>query len=450
MRVLMLSWEYPPHSVGGLARHVEGLSIAMAKEGLQVHVLTFAGPKAPLYEVNSGVMVHRVHAYPVNSMDFTGWILQLNLAMLEHAINLVQEQGPFDIIHAHDWLVAFTGRALKHAYQLPLIATIHATEAGRNQGLHNDMQRYISSVEWWLTYEAWRVIVCSESMRHEVQGLFQLPTDKVEVIPNGVDAEKFRTAHPQPQFRDGFAKPWEKVVFFVGRLVREKGVHVLIEAAPKILAVCPEAKFVVAGVGSMENHLKHQAWSTGVGHKFCFTGYIDDTTRNNLYYISAVAAFPSLYEPFGIVALEGMAAGVPVVVSDTGGLGEIIYHGRNGLKAYTGDPNSLAGNIITILKDPAYGEKLREHASRQIDEIYDWQQIVRKTMQLYTRVFKEYRYSSWPLKNGPIQKARRYALSLVGRRHPESVQNTVHHNRFSLVEQRVKSVHYHREGRKGM
>jgi len=346
--------------------------------------------------------------------------------------------------------VAFTGRALKHAYQLPLIATIHATEAGRNQGLHNDMQRYISSVEWWLTYEAWRVIVCSESMRHEVQGLFQLPTDKVEVIPNGVDAEKFRTAHPQPQFRDGFAKPWEKVVFFVGRLVREKGVHVLIEAAPKILAVCPEAKFVVAGVGSMENHLKHQAWSTGVGHKFCFTGYIDDTTRNNLYYISAVAAFPSLYEPFGIVALEGMAAGVPVVVSDTGGLGEIIYHGRNGLKAYTGDPNSLAGNIITILKDPAYGEKLREHASRQIDEIYDWQQIVRKTMQLYTRVFKEYRYSSWPLKNGPIQKARRYALSLVGRRHPESVQNTVHHNRFSLVEQRVKSVHYHREGRKGM
>jgi glycosyltransferase involved in cell wall biosynthesis len=445
----MLSWEFPPHSVGGLARHVEEIAIALAKEGLQVHVLTCAGPDTPLHEVYSGVTIHRMHAYPVKSVDFTGWILQLNLAMLERAITIIQEQGSFDIIHAHDWLVAFTGRALKHAYQLPLIATIHATEAGRNQGLHNDLQRYISSVEWWLTYEAWRVIVCSESMRHEVKGLFQLPTDKVEVIPNGVKADRFMTARPQPHFRDGFAKPWEKVVFFVGRLVREKGVHVLIDAAPKVLSAYPEAKFVVAGVGPMEHQLKHQAWCAGVGDKFCFAGYIDDMTRNNLYYISSVAAFPSLYEPFGIVALEAMASRVPVVVSDAGGLGEIIQHGQNGLKAYPGDANSLASNILTILKDPAYGEQLRENASRQILEIYDWRQIAKKTIRLYTKIFREYRYSSWPFKNSPIQKARRYALSLVGRREPESIQNTVHQNRYSLVEQKVNSVNYHREGRKG-
>jgi hypothetical protein len=172
-------------------------------------------------------------------------------------------------------------------------------------------------------------------------------------------------------------------------------------------------------------------------------------TRNNLYYISSVAAFPSLYEPFGIVALEAMASRVPVVVSDAGGLGEIIQHGQNGLKAYPGDANSLASNILTILKDPAYGEQLRENASRQILEIYDWRQIAKKTIRLYTKIFREYRYSSWPFKNSPIQKARRYALSLVGRREPESIQNTVHQNRYSLVEQKVNSVNYHREGRKG-
>lgn len=454
MRVLMLSWEYPPKSVGGLARHVEDLSTSLAAEGHHVHVITCGTQGVPAYQVHHGVHIHRVEPYAVNAIDFLTWILQLNLRMLEYAMVLMQENAGFDLVHCHDWLVAFAGRALKHAYQLPLVATIHATEAGRNQGLHNDMQRYISSVEWWLTYEAWRVIVCSEHMRHEVRGVFQIPPDKVAIIPNGVKPEKFRSAQPPPHFRERFAQPWEQIVFFVGRLVREKGVHVLLDAAPQVLASSPDAKFVVAGTGPMEGQLKHQARTLGIADKVCFTGYIDDHTRNHLYRNAKVAVFPSLYEPFGIVALEGMAAGTPVVVSDTGGLNEIVTHGVTGLKAYTGDSASLAGNISAVLRDASFAEQLKQNATRLVEEVYDWRQIARRTAQVYLAVYSEYRRSPWQMGRNPIQRVRRYAQSLVGNRgggiQEGGIQEMpVHHSRYSLIEHRVNAVHYHREGREG-
>ncbi len=451
MRVLLLTWEYPPKSVGGLARHVEDLATALAEQDQEVHVLTCHAPEAPANEQVQGVHVHRVSPYTLHAPDFTTWVMQLNFALLERAVALKEEEGPFDIVHAHDWLVAFAGRALKHAYQVPLVATIHATEAGRNHGLHNDLQRYIGSTEWWLTYEGWRVIVCSEHMRREVQHLFQLPADKIAVIPNGVFQAKFSTGRPDLSFTARFAQPWEKVVFFVGRLVREKGVHILLEAAPAVLAKCPEAKFVVAGTGPMEGALKQQAWSMGLWDKVCFTGYIDDQTRNNLYSMAKVAVFPSLYEPFGIVALEGMAAGTPVVVADTGGLGEIIHHGVNGLKAYVGNPQSLADNILAVLHDPGLAERLRRNASGEVARVYDWRQIARKTAQVYTAVLREYRASPWQLDRNPVYRMRRYAMALVGgqRKSPGTEQAAASRNGYTLIERRVGAVNFRKEGGTG-
>ncbi|MHB1418509.1 MAG: glycosyltransferase family 4 protein [Bacillota bacterium] len=443
MRVLMLSWEYPPRSVGGLARHVEDLSIAAAAQGQQVHVVTCGTPGAPPYEEDQGVHIHRVDLYPVDAPDLRTWVLQLNVKMLEQAVSLVERFGKFNVIHAHDWLAAFTGRALKHAFQWPLIATIHATEAGRNHGLHNDGQRYISSVEWWLTYEAWRVIVCSWAMFHEVQNLFQLPSDKIRVIPNGVNAAKFQFTEDSPGFRERFASPGEKIIFFVGRLVQEKGVQVLLDAMPAILAACPEAKLVVAGTGPMENHLRHQTWSRNISTKIHFAGYIDDHTRNQLYHHATVAVFPSQYEPFGIVALEGMAAGTPVVVSDTGGLSEIVTHGINGLKAYPGDAGSLATNIIRVLRDENYAGSLRQNASRLVLDVYDWRQIARQTIEVYHQVLNEHRRNRW-VENGPAGRFWQYAMSLVTPNQrqwspemEEGMEEVRDIPRHSLVDQRV-------------
>ncbi|HHX75506.1 MAG TPA: glycosyltransferase family 4 protein, partial [Firmicutes bacterium] len=251
MRILMFSWEYPPRIVGGLARHVAELSVALTESGAaDVHVITIdEDASSPDEEVCGGVHVWRVRPYHLVPRDFISGILQYNLAMLEKTLSLFLAGHDFDLIHAHDWLVAYAARAVKHAVRRPLVATIHATEYGRNHGLYTDEQRYISDVEWWLTYEAWKVICCSTYMFHELQRIFHLPDDKIAVIPNGVDVRQFAAGRIDAKIRERYAAPDEKIVFFVGRLVREKGIHVLLDAAPQVLAAEPKVKFIVAGKG---------------------------------------------------------------------------------------------------------------------------------------------------------------------------------------------------------
>ncbi|PKM79350.1 MAG: glycosyl transferase family 1, partial [Firmicutes bacterium HGW-Firmicutes-13] len=325
MKIMMLSWEYPPKSVGGLAQHVYDLSTALADDGQEIDLITVGDHGLPSFERVNGIQVHRAAPYNLNAPHFIPWIIQLNISMLEQAVSLFNHEGYYDIIHAHDWLVAYTGRALKHIHKIPLIATIHATEYGRNHGLHNQDQNYISDVEWWLTFEAWKVICCSDYMKKELKNVFGLPEDKIRAIYNGVDLENYQSRvakDGQKSFRNQFATSEEKIVFFVGRLVQEKGVQVLFEAIPKILYYYPRCKFVIAGKGPMMEELRQKALEMGIAERVIFTGYVNDETRNLLYASSDVAVFPSLYEPFGIVALEGMATQTPVIVSDTGGLSE--------------------------------------------------------------------------------------------------------------------------------
>ena len=385
-RVLMLSWEFPPKTVGGLARHVYDLTRAQAAQGEEIHVITSHVPGEPADEVVEGVFVHRVAPFSDDGVDFLGWTVRLNEAMVECAHRLIRETGAFDLIHAHDWLVAQSARTLKHHYNLPLVATIHATEYGRNHGIHNEMQRYISEIEWWLTYEAWRVICCSKYMAAELSQVFQLPADKIRIIANGVDVNNVRPQVVDPGFRENYAMPWEKIIYFIGRLVPEKGVQVLIDAIPLVLQQYPDAKFVISGKGPYEDVLKHQVNRANVGHKVFFTGFADDETRNRIFGGADAAVFPSLYEPFGIVALEAMAAGIPVIVSETGGLGEIIEHDVDGFKFYPGDYRALAEYIVRILKDNELAGRLRGKSWEKVTTVYDWASIARDTINVYKEV----------------------------------------------------------------
>lgn len=394
MRVLMLSWEYPPKSVGGLAQHVYDLTGALAESGVDVHLITSGDKSAPSYERVNGVNVYRVEPYRVSSPDFVTWVAQFNVALLEKVMPLLNEVGGFHVVHAHDWLVAYAARAIKHAGRLPLVVTIHATEYGRNYGLHNDVQRHISDIEWWLTYEAWRVICCSRYMEGEVKHIFQLPHDKVAVIPNGVNVASFQKGSDK-EIRSHYAAPDEKVIFYVGRLVKEKGVQVLLDAAPEVLARYPQTKFIIAGKGPYLGALKRQAEALGIANRVYFTGYINDYGRNSLYSWSDVAVFPSLYEPFGIVALEAMAARTPVIVSDCGGISEIVSHGVNGLKAATGNSHSLAQNILAVLKQPELGEYLKENAYSMVLDEFNWRHIARQTVAVYKEVLDAHRSTTW-------------------------------------------------------
>jgi glycosyltransferase involved in cell wall biosynthesis len=391
----MLSWEYPPRIVGGISRVVHGLAQKLGERGNEVHVITCWEMGTKEFEKDKEVYIHRIHSYDVTPNNFVDWVLQLNFSLIEHSIKLINETGKFDIIHAHDWIVAFAARVLKHSYFTPLISTIHATEYGRNCGIHDDTQRYINNIEWWMAFESWRIIVNSEYMKGEVKHVFKVPGDKIDIIPNGVDLDKFDGYEKDINFRRKYAKDNEKIIFFVGRLVNEKGVHVLIDSVPKVLQYYNDAKFIIAGKGPQLEDLKAKANYMGVSHKVHFTGYIKDEELLKIYKCADVAVFPSLYEPFGIVALEGMVANVPVVVSDTGGLSGIVEHGVDGMKSYTGNANSLADSILEILHNPEKAEKMKENALKKVYSIYNWKVITDKTMEVYKNIINDSKKASW-------------------------------------------------------
>ena len=313
MRIMMLSWEFPPLNVGGLSQHVYELSRSLVKAGCQVDVLTSGEENLPSKESMEGIGVWRVYPYHGGKeRDFIDWMQRLNFALLERGVLLSNHQGRYDLVHAHDWLVAYAARGLKHIYTLPLLATIHATEFGRNNGLHNAEQRSIGDLEWWLTYEAWKVICCSRHMQEELQHVFQLPADKIEMIPNGIRPEAYEVTAKGSALENMGFQPQDQIIFYVGRLVREKGVQTVLEAFPAILSRFPQAKFVIAGTGPHAGYLKNRTRELGLEGKVHFLGYISDELRNELYNAAAVAVFPSLYEPFGIVALEAMVSSTPV------------------------------------------------------------------------------------------------------------------------------------------
>ncbi|MCY6371893.1 glycosyltransferase family 4 protein [Clostridium ganghwense] len=395
MRILMLSWEYPPKNVGGLSNHVYYLSHSLANKGHEVHVITCEEGTAPIKENDNGVLIHRVSPYNLETQDFTKWIMQLNFAMIEEGIRLINDKGEMDIIHAHDWLTTYAAKTLKWAFNIPVVSTIHATEYGRNNGIKTDMQRYISSVEWMLTYESWKVVACSNYMREQIKNVFSTPWEKIWVIPNGVEANEFQLDFDTLQFRRKFAKDDEKIVFYVGRHVFEKGIHILINAASQIIKKHNKTKFIIAGTGPMTDELKKKVRDIGLSDKVLFTGYMEDNSKNKLYKVADMAIFPSLYEPFGIVALEGMAAGCPIVVSDVGGFSEIVEHKVNGMKFIPGSVESLKKNVLELLSNEELSKKLKENAYRYIREKYSWDKIACLTVQMYEQVKNEAKETEW-------------------------------------------------------
>ena len=397
MRVLMLSWEYPPYIVGGLGRHVAEIAPALVQAGVEVHLVTPRWAGGDLHEESGGLSVYRVDPPATSAPDFYTKAWQTNVRLEEKAAAICQREG-IRIIHNHDWLTAFSATALKRNLKIPLLTTIHATERGRARGhLASDVQRAIHSVEWWLTYEAWRVICCTQYMADEVNSFFQVSADKIDIIPNGVEADRFAAwdGADLSSFRSMYALPEEKIVFNVGRVVQEKGVPVLVEAMPKVLAENPAAKFVVAGTGDLLPALRARAWDLGIGDKALFTGFIPDEDRDRLYKVASCAVFPSLYEPFGIVALEAMAAKVPVVVSLVGGLQEVVKHAETGITVYPDNPESLAWGINHTLARPDWAAQRVANAYRVVLEEYNWQRIARRTIEVYERVVAERARADW-------------------------------------------------------
>jgi len=389
-RVLLLSWEYPPVIEGGLARHVRKLAEALVRQGVSVDVLTRGvgdgSPDGrPGVDELGGVTIHRVRepSWPRDLDRFVAWVEQMNGDMLAAGEALAEETS-YDLIHGHDWLVAQASAALAEHLGVPYVTTIHATEHGRHQGWVQDHpQSHIHSVERWMARRADALIVCSYYMSGHVADIFDIDERRIAVIPNGIDPSELRPAGDLQALRLKFAEPHEKLVLFVGRLVYEKGFQLALDALPSVLEGVADVRFLVAGSGTHEAELKAQAQRLGLSDHGSFLGWIGDDVLHSLYRIADLCVVPSIYEPFGLVALEAMASGCPCIVADTGGLCEVVPVGeRVGLRFNGGDAEHLGVMIERLLVDEPLRERLVTEASEHVLR-FDWDDIAQRTRAIY-------------------------------------------------------------------
>jgi glycogen(starch) synthase len=387
VRGLILSWEYPPLIEGGLARHVRKLAENLAAQGAEIHVLARGREESPAEEERDGVVIHRVREpeRPRDLGEFVAWIEHMNADMLAAGVE-VGDSIPFDVVHGHDWLVASAGDHLAKRFRCPLVVTIHATEYGRHQGwVDEHPQSYIHGVEHWMANRAERVITCSSYMREHVSDIYGLDEARISVIPNGIDPSELVPVDDLGALRSRFARPDERLVLLVGRLVYEKGFQLALEALPGLIERLGDVRFIVAGSGTAEQELREQARRLGLDEHGTFVGWIGDDVLHSLYRIADLTVVPSIYEPFGLVALEAMASGCPCLVADTGGLREVVPSEDVGLRFRSRDPGSLGAMAERLLTDEELRDRLVAEASEHV-LTFDWADVARQVAGVYEEV----------------------------------------------------------------
>jgi glycogen(starch) synthase len=355
-----------------------------------VHVLTRGHEESPAEEEMAGVVVHRVREpkRPRELGEFVAWVEHMNSDMLAAGVEL-GDRYDFDVVHGHDWLVAVAGDHLAKRFRCPLAVTIHATEFGRHQGwVDKHPQSHIHGVEHWMANRADRVITCSAYMREHVADVYGLEEDRIAVIPNGIDPAELVPVADLDALRGRFAEPHERLVLLVGRLVYEKGFQLALEALPGLIERVGNVRFLVAGSGTHEQELRSQARDLGLDDHGVFVGWIGDDVLHSLYRIADLCVVPSIYEPFGLVALEAMASGCPCLVADTGGLREVVPNEDVGLRFRSRDPESLAEMAERVLTDSALRDRLIAEASEHV-LTFDWADVAEQAAALYGSLAEE-------------------------------------------------------------
>jgi glycogen synthase len=381
VRILHVTWEYPPLVVGGLAPHVHGIATAQAAAGHHVVVLTRHHPDAPDDAVIDGVRVVRAHSdLPwVPEEQFETQVISANHKLVQLTAT-IRPWAP-EVIHAHDWLVAWAADTISALSGAPIVATVHATERGRHHGqITNRTSAGVDAAEWWMTYQAKQVICCSTYMVNEVTTAWELPAAKVSMIPNGVTGADWRlpAASVPPRVGGPLVVSW-------GRLQYEKGFHVLLDAVALMGDDAGDIEVVIVGRGTYTEDLRRKTLELGLADRVHFAGFVSDHDLKVMLHQAACAVIPSLYEPFGIVALEALAAGAPLVASTAGGLAEVLG-GTNAARLVEPDnAEQLADAITATIRDVAATKLGQERGATLVDTRYAWSAIAADTVEVYRK-----------------------------------------------------------------
>jgi glycosyltransferase involved in cell wall biosynthesis len=401
MRIAYFSTEYPPLVYGGLGVYVDNISKQLSSLGQKISVFSWGNETLPRHEIADGVEVFRETPVPLKdgmeiflSPETLAWgdgveyLLDLfSYNQLSVAELLLEE--PFDLVVAHDWLGLPGGMAAKKK-GIPLIYHVHGLETGRSERPNPQLV----ALELKGAFAADLVITVSQAMLQELT-LLGVPAEKVRVCYHGVDAGFFDPSRVNPKHlaalrqRYGFVKD-DQILLFMGRLEPVKGVMQLFSAMPSVKAENPRVKLLMVGKGSLEE------WAREEAKRFdcvtLVTDFLDAEDKMHHYALADLCVFPSLYEPFGIVALEAAAMGKPAVVgaAGTSGLGEIVQNPASekptGVHVNARNPLDLAWGINLVLADPErlviWGRNARLRAKSE----FSWQKAAERTLAIYKDV----------------------------------------------------------------
>jgi glycogen(starch) synthase len=401
----MLGWEFPPYFAGGVGIVCYELTKALAQRGVQVTYLMPAGPHdvhgefVDLLVADNLVAEGRIDIKKVQSLlaPYSGFdeyrrrygrllaetqgkggalyghnLLAEMERFAQKACLIVQELGlEFDVIHAHDWTTFPAAMALKRLTGKPLIVHVHITEFDKTGGEHADSRVY--AIEKAGMDAADIVMTVSNMMKNRCVHQYYVDPRKVRVVYNAV------TPTAAPAEEPFQIKANDKVVLFLGRVTLQKGPDYFIEAAKRVLDVDPNVKFVMAGTGDMLPRMIERAADLGIGNRVLFPGFVNRDQGDLLYRMADVFVMPSVSEPFGLVPLEAISRGTPVIISKQSGVSEVLTHA---LKVDFWDINDLANKIIAALSYATLHRELKRHGEVEVRR-FTWENSASQAAAVY-------------------------------------------------------------------
>ncbi len=387
MRIAMLGWEFPPFVSGGLGTHCYELTKALSKKGIEIDffmplVLNKRGgkngialpPNMRIIEVCETTLLPYISPRSGKlrmDLSHAAWLYNQELIRV---VEKLHQGRKYDLIHSHDWLTAQAALALRKKLGIPLTVTFHSTEYDRTSNPWD----FIVNLEKEALSGADKIITVSNRTKEQ---LVRMGGDqnKIRVIYNAVDHEKFEIRNGDGSGPYEHRKKGKKIVLFLGRLSEQKGPVQFLYAAKRVLEKYPNAVFLVAGTGDMLPLLINLAIQLGIMDDVIFLGYISDEDQSKIYAMSDLYVMPSTSEPFGITALEAMSAGVPVIISKTSGVGEIV---KSALRVDFWDINGMAQKMLAVLEHSALGNAMARMEMREA-RLHTWDKAADETISVY-------------------------------------------------------------------
>jgi glycosyltransferase involved in cell wall biosynthesis len=399
MRILTFGWDYPPLRNGGLGVACHGLTEELIEHGAEVvFVLPRRQPtvgrpqfrfanewpgECKIIEVDS-VLAPYAHAHGYFEMFLPGGErIRFSRSILEEARRYaaaavaIAGREQFDLIHAHDWTSYLAGLAAKRASGKPLILHVHATSFDQAGGIQVDPDIY--AIERAAFHAADSIIAISHYTRSIVTERYGIDPEKVAVVHNGIRPEHQR---PLPPVLAEHKAAGKKIIFYNGRITIQKGVDYFVRAARRVVDVNPNVIFVVSGWGDMEQQIINLVGELGLSPYFIFAGALWDEERDRMYQSADLLVMPSVSEPFGLVPLEALQHGTPVLISKQSGVAEVLTHA---LKVDFWDVEEMANKMLAAIRYPTLNEQLVREGQRELHRL-TWRQAAEKVIALYHRL----------------------------------------------------------------